>query len=157
MVVVMEKGASKEAMKRVIDEVKQLGFTPHVSEGEMRTLIGAIGPVATPEVREQLRAFRGVEAVVPITRPFKLASREFRPDDSKVTIGGVETGNGHFTVAAGPCGVESLVGPLALAIVEVHPEPEKALSDAAQQLTDDEFGALMTTLRQVVAALGKSL
>ncbi len=108
MVVVMEKTASAEAINHVIDEIKSLGFTPHVSEGESRTLIGAIGPAPTADLREHLRAFHGVENVVPITKPFKLASREFRHEDSFVNIGNVTTGNGHFTVAAGPCGVESL-------------------------------------------------
>lgn len=108
MVVVMQKAASQEAIDHVVDEIKSLGLTPHLSEGESRTLIGAIGPAPTAELRDHLQAFHGVETVVAITKPFKLASREFRHDDSTVSIGGVETGNGHFTVAAGPCGVESL-------------------------------------------------
>lgn len=108
MVVVMQKGAAPEARERVLAEVKRLGFTPHVSEGESRTLIGAIGPAPTEEAREHLRALPGVETVVRITKPFKLASREFRHDDSTVRIGAVATGGGGpFTVAAGPCGVES--------------------------------------------------
>jgi 3-deoxy-7-phosphoheptulonate synthase len=107
MVVVMQKDAAPEVVKRVIDEVTSLGFTPHVSEGEQRSLIGAIGPAPTEEVREHLAAMPGVETVVRITKPYKLASREFRHDDSYVMIGGVKTGNGRFVVAAGPCGVES--------------------------------------------------
>jgi 3-deoxy-7-phosphoheptulonate synthase len=107
MVVVMQKGAAPEARERVLTEVRALGFTPHVSEGESRTLIGAIGPAPTEEIREQLRALPGVETVVRITKPYKLASREFRHDDSAVRIRDVVTGAGRFTVAAGPCGVES--------------------------------------------------
>jgi 3-deoxy-7-phosphoheptulonate synthase len=107
MVIVMQKGASAEARERVLGEVTSLGFAPHVSEGESRVLIGAIGPAPTEDVREHLRALPGVEAVVRITKPFKLASREFRHDDSAVSIGGVVTGDGRFVVAAGPCGVES--------------------------------------------------
>jgi 3-deoxy-7-phosphoheptulonate synthase len=107
MVIVMQKGAAPEARERVISEVVSLGFTPHVSEGESRTLIGAIGPAPTEELREHLRGLPGVETVVRITKPFKLASREFRHDDSSVLIGHVATGAGHFVVAAGPCGVES--------------------------------------------------
>jgi 3-deoxy-7-phosphoheptulonate synthase len=108
MVIIMEKGAPQAAVDRVITEIKSLGFTPHISEGESRTLIGAIGPAPTADIREHLAGFRHVERVVPITKPYKLASREFRHDDSFVMIGGVKTGNGRFTVAAGPCGVESL-------------------------------------------------
>ena len=107
MVVVMQKGAAPEARERVLTEIRALGFTPHISEGESRTLIGAIGPAPTEEIREQLRALPGVETVVRITKPYKLASREFRHDDSAVRIGTVVTGAGRFTVAAGPCGVES--------------------------------------------------
>ena len=107
MVIVMQKGAAPEARERVISEVVSLGFTPHVSEGESRTLIGAIGPAPTEELREHLRGLPGVETVVRITKPFKLASREFRHDDSSVLIGNVPTGAGRFVVAAGPCGVES--------------------------------------------------
>jgi 3-deoxy-7-phosphoheptulonate synthase len=107
MVVVMQKGAAPEVRERVIVEIKALGFTPHLSEGESRTLIGAIGPAPTEEIREHLRALPGVETVVRITKPFKLASREFRHDDTRVRIGDVVTGGGNFTVAAGPCGVES--------------------------------------------------
>ncbi|MFN2322253.1 MAG: 3-deoxy-7-phosphoheptulonate synthase [Trueperaceae bacterium] len=107
MVVVMQKGAAPEQRERVLTEIKALGFTPHVSDGESRSLIGAIGPAPTEEARDHLRALPGVETVVRITKPYKLASREFRHDDSAVRIGDVTTGQGRFVVAAGPCGVES--------------------------------------------------
>ncbi len=112
MVIVMAKNAPAEAVERVISDIKALGFTPHISEGEERTLIGAIGPAPTEELREQLAGLVAVDTVVRITKPYKLASREFRHDDSFVVIGGdgsnaVKTGNGRFVVAAGPCGVES--------------------------------------------------
>ncbi len=107
MVVVMQKGASEEAVNRVLGEIRSLGFSPHVSEGEERLLIGAIGPAPTEEVREHLSALHGVDTVVRITKPYKLASREFRHDDSAVTVGDVTIGDGAFVVAAGPCGVES--------------------------------------------------
>jgi len=115
MVIVMRKDADAASVEKVLGEVKSLGFTPHVSEGESRTLIGAIGPAPTEELREHLSGLAGVETVVRITKPFKLASREFRHDDSFVMIGGVKTGNGRFVVAAGPCGVESREQTLAAA------------------------------------------
>lgn len=112
MVIVMAKNAPKETLTRVLSELGTLGFTPHVSEGESRTLVGAIGPAPTEAVREHLSALPGVDTVMRITQPYKLASREFRHDNSRVTIGtpgagAVQTGNGTFVVAAGPCGVES--------------------------------------------------
>ena len=126
MVIVMAKNAPAQAVERVIADIKALGFTPHVSEGEERTLIGAIGPAPTEELREQLAGLVAVDTVVRITKPYKLASREFRHDDSFVIIGGngsnaVKTGNGRFVVAAGPCGVESREQLLdAAAIVQKH-------------------------------------
>jgi len=107
MVIVMRKDADEASVEKVISEVKSRGFSPHISEGESRTLIGAIGPAPTEELREHFAGLAGVETVVRISKPFKLASREFRHDDSFVMIGGVKTGNGRFVVAAGPCGVES--------------------------------------------------
>ena len=126
MVIVMAKNAPAQAVERVIADIKALGFTPHVSEGEARTLICAIGPAPTEELREQLAGLVAVDTVVRITKPYKLASREFRHDDSFVIIGGngsnaVKTGNGRFVVAAGPCGVESREQLLdAAAIVQKH-------------------------------------
>ena len=112
MVVVMRKDASQEAVANVLAEITSLDFTPHISEGESRVVIGAIGPSPTDDILEHLRGVADVESVVRITKPFKLASREFRHDDSYVMIGNpetgqVKTGNGRFVVAAGPCGVES--------------------------------------------------
>jgi len=107
MVIVMQKQASPEAVENVLGELKKLNFVPHISEGESRVVIGAIGPAPTEELIEQLRALPQVETAVRITKPYKLASREFRHDDSFVMIDDVKTGNGRFVVAAGPCGVES--------------------------------------------------
>ena len=107
MVIVMQKQASPEAVENVLAELKRLNFVPHISEGESRVVIGAIGPAPTEELIEQLRALPQVETAVRITKPYKLASREFRHDDSFVMISDVKTGNGRFVVAAGPCGVES--------------------------------------------------
>src|SRR5690606_18914914 len=73
MVIVMTKNAPKENLDRVLSEIKSLGFTPHISEGESRTLIGAIGPAPTEEVREHLGALPGVDTVMRITQPYKLA------------------------------------------------------------------------------------
>ncbi|HZW27451.1 MAG TPA: hypothetical protein VFF08_03295 [Trueperaceae bacterium] len=75
MVIVMRKDADEASVAKVISEVTGLGFTPHVSEGESRTLIGAIGPAPTEELREHFAGLAGVETVVRITKPLKLASR----------------------------------------------------------------------------------
>src|SRR6202012_356922 len=78
---------------------------PHLSQGVSRTIVGVIGDEAKLQV-EPLLAIPGVEQVVPILKPFKLASREFHPDDSQFEIKGVRVGKGHLLMIAGPCAIE---------------------------------------------------
>jgi 3-deoxy-7-phosphoheptulonate synthase len=96
-------------VEAVVGRVRSLGLHPHVSPGAERTIIGVIGderPVE-PEVFEVLP---GVERVVRILKPFKLASRDFHPQDRVIEVGsaGVRVGGGSVTVMAGPCAVENL-------------------------------------------------
>ena len=106
MIIVLKPHASSEVVDRVLDRITALGFTPHLSQGVSRTIIGVIGDEAKLQV-EPLQAIPGVEQVVPILRPFKLASREFHPDGSVFDIKGVRVGGGHLAVIAGPCAIES--------------------------------------------------
>jgi 3-deoxy-7-phosphoheptulonate synthase len=78
----------------------------HLSEGEERTIIGVIGD-GRPLDREQIERMRGVESTVPVMRPFKLASRDFRPQDTLVKLNGFAAGGKQIVVCAGPCAVES--------------------------------------------------
>ncbi len=106
MIIVLKPHASSEVVDHVLDRITALGFTPHLSQGVSRTIIGVIGDEAKLQA-EPLQAIPGVEQVVPILRPFKLASREFHPDGSVFDIKGVRVGGGHLAVIAGPCAIES--------------------------------------------------
>jgi 3-deoxy-7-phosphoheptulonate synthase len=107
MMIVMREGATTEQVDAVIRQVEGVGAQAHVSRGDIHTVIGAIGDrehVANLE----LDGFDGVDHVVPITRPYKLASRQFKRDESTVIdIEGRKIGGPHFMTIAGPCTVES--------------------------------------------------
>ena len=112
MVVVLRRDATPEQLEAVVDRLHRLGFSTHISRGTERTIIGAIGD-RRPEHIPQLEAMPGVERVVPILRPFKLASREFQAEPSQVQVGGdgvppVVIGGNRIVVMAGPCAVESV-------------------------------------------------
>ncbi|MFQ5929154.1 MAG: 3-deoxy-7-phosphoheptulonate synthase [Acidobacteriota bacterium] len=107
MVIVMEAGASPEQIQRVMERIKSLGYEPHPMYGVERTVIGAIGDERGKSVLESLISREGVESVIPILKPFKLASREMRPEATIVQIGGIQVGHGGFALIAGPCSVES--------------------------------------------------
>jgi len=106
MIIIMKPDATKNQMANVIARVEQWGCRVHTSEGQERTIIGIIGD-GRPLDREQIERLDGVERTVPILRPFKLASREFHPQDSVVTVNGVAVGAQRLVVMAGPCAVES--------------------------------------------------
>jgi 3-deoxy-7-phosphoheptulonate synthase len=106
MIIVLKPHATPAIVDHVLDRITALGFTPHLSKGVARTIIGVIGDEAKLQV-EPLQAIPGVEQVVPILKPFKLASREFHPEGSVFQAKGVRIGGGHLAVIAGPCAIES--------------------------------------------------
>jgi len=114
MVIVMEKGATPEQIARVEEKLRDRGFSTHLSRGVERTIIGAIGD-RDAALMESLSTLPGVERVVPILKPFKLCSREFKDEDTVVRVGDVEIGGGQLQVIAGPCAVESREGFLEVA------------------------------------------
>ena len=106
MLVVMKRDASKEEIAGVVSRIGELGLTAVSLPGAERTAIGTFG-VSAREFEEQLESMPGVEEIVYVSRPFKLASREVRPADTVVEVGGVEIGGGRpLAVVAGPCSVE---------------------------------------------------
>jgi 3-deoxy-7-phosphoheptulonate synthase len=108
MIVVMKAGATTAEIGDVIAEVERLGYRPHPIYGVERAVIACIGDERGKAVLQSLEAAPGVEAVVPILRPFKLASREVHPRRSVIHVGdGVEVGGPRLVVIAGPCSVES--------------------------------------------------
>lgn len=104
MVIVMSPQAGPVELEQVQERLQELGFGLHVSKGVERTIIGAIGE-KTPELIHAIEALDGVEKVVPILKPFKLASKEFNAH-SEVKVGPVTFGGERLVVVAGPCAVE---------------------------------------------------
>jgi 3-deoxy-7-phosphoheptulonate synthase len=106
MIIVLKPHSTPEVIEHVLERINALGFTPHLSQGVARTIIGVIGDETKLQV-EPLQAIPGVEQVVPIMKPFKLASREFHPEPSVFEAKGVRIGGGNLAVIAGPCAIES--------------------------------------------------
>lgn len=106
MIIVMESKATQEQLKAVCDKIIKLGYRPHVIHGVERNVIGAVGHEdKTPlYVLEQLP---GVEAVIPILKPWKLVGREFKAENSIIEVEGHKIGGKKIQVIAGPCSVES--------------------------------------------------
>jgi 3-deoxy-7-phosphoheptulonate synthase len=108
MIIVMRKGAGKDELAEVKSRIKALGYKPHVIHGETRNVVGAVGDERGKSVLQALESMPGVESVVPILKPYKLASREIKPEPSAVEIvPGLSVGGERLIVMAGPCSVES--------------------------------------------------
>ena len=107
MVVVMQEGATEEAIQRVINKLMGIGFDIHRSTGARHTVLGAVGAKVDFDTRD-IELLEGVAEVLRISAPYKLASRQFRPEGSKIALGkGVIVGGSEVVVMAGPCSVES--------------------------------------------------
>lgn len=113
MIIVMKADATRQQTDHVIEKVKGLGYQVHPIFGERRTVIACVGDERGKSRLQALDSVDGVESVVPILKPFKLAGREWKDARSQVVLnsksGGEPTiiGNKHFVVMAGPCSVES--------------------------------------------------
>ena len=106
MIIVMKMGATDKEISDVVKRVEDLGFKPHLSKGVERTIIGLIGD-ERPLSPESLELLPGVEKVMRVLHPFKLASRDFKPEDTVISLNGEEIGGRKVVVMAGPCAVES--------------------------------------------------
>jgi len=109
MIIILKKGATEEQVNRVVSAIEEAGFGSHLSRGEERTIIGAIGtsPEMRPHLMEMFQGLPFVDRVVPVLKSYKLVSSEAKTGRTVVDIGGVAVGEGRFTVMAGPCAVES--------------------------------------------------
>jgi len=109
MIVVMKAHTEKENIEAIIEKIQTLGYLPHPIYGVERTVVGAVGSEKERErVMEILGNMPGVERVVPILKPYKLASYEVKQGPSSIRInGGIEIGPGKIRVIAGPCSVET--------------------------------------------------
>jgi 3-deoxy-7-phosphoheptulonate synthase len=107
MILVIKNNITEEQFNHIIEKIKELGFTPHISRGVKKTIIGLIGEQAE-RYREIFESMEGVEQISEIEKPFKLASREFKEENTVVKINPqVEIGGKKIVVIAGPCAVES--------------------------------------------------
>ncbi len=107
MIIVLRPEATQEQVDHILEKVKKLGLTPHISQGTQRTIIGVIGPEDVLRVTP-LDVFPGVETVMPVLAPYKLVSREFKKEPSLITVGkGVVIGGAQIVVMGGPCAVEN--------------------------------------------------
>ena len=106
MIIVMKQGASDEQIKEVTALVEKLGYNVHLSKGVERTIIGVIGHKDKSPV-QSFASLESVESVIPILKPFKLASIEMKHEYSVIDIDGVKIGGEKISVIAGPCSVES--------------------------------------------------
>jgi 3-deoxy-7-phosphoheptulonate synthase len=106
MIVIMRAQAGMREISAVIARIEDLGYRVHLSQGEERSIVGIIGN-GRPIDRDQLERMAGVDRVVAVLKPYKLASREFKPDDTKFPIGNHIVGNKEIVLMAGPCSVES--------------------------------------------------
>jgi 3-deoxy-7-phosphoheptulonate synthase len=105
VIIVMSRQATGAQVEAVVERVHEIGLRPEVSRGEDRAVIGVIGGNAYA-YREAFSHLPGIQEIVQITKPFKLASREFRSRDTVVDVGGVKIGGDEVVVMAGPCSVE---------------------------------------------------
>jgi len=106
MIIVLRPDATEEQINHIVEKVEKLGLKSHVSKGTERTIIGVIGPEDILRVTP-LEVFAGVDRVMPVLAPYKLVSREFKPQSSAIEVGkGVVIGGQKITVMAGPCAVE---------------------------------------------------
>ena len=106
MMIVMQEGSTPEEVERILERLESAGASGHVSTSDVVTVIAVMGErdviAGLP-----LEAYPGVDKVLPILRPYKLVSREFRRSDTVITVGGTSLGGGHVALIAGPCSVET--------------------------------------------------
>src|SRR5271157_1239279 len=106
MIVNMSEKATEQEISHIIERIREAGYQPHVTRGVERTIVAAVGNGRRHEI-EALQVAPGVDNVVPIAQPFKLVSRQVKPERSIVKVGGARIGGAGVVIIAGPCSVES--------------------------------------------------
>ena len=106
MLILMAHGATREEMDAVCQRIRELGFVPHPIPGATRTAIGITGNQGAVEP-ELFHGLGGIAECVPVSKPYKLVSREVKPDDTIIDVRGAPIGGGTLQMIAGPCSVES--------------------------------------------------
>jgi len=106
MIAILSNAAGEERIQDVVKAIEKRGLQAHVSRGTDRTVVGIIGK-AEPTLAEQLRQMKGVENVIKISKSYKLASRDFHPEDTIIEMKGVKIGGDELVIMGGPCAVEN--------------------------------------------------
>lgn len=106
MIIVLKPNVSDEKITKIENIIIENGAQPHVSKGEIQTIIGMVGDTTRIDPRV-LEAEECVEKVMKVSEPYKLANRAFHPDDTIVDVAGVKVGGDNLALIAGPCSVES--------------------------------------------------
>src|SRR4030042_893655 len=105
MIIVMRTGAGDKEITEVTQRIESAGLKSHLSQGVQHTIIGVIGQIF-PELKDTLETMPGVDEIILVSKPYKLASREFHPQDPIIDIGGITIGGKVIVVMAGPGCVE---------------------------------------------------
>ena len=106
MIVIMAIRARIRDIAKVADRIRAMGYDVHLSKGQERTIIGVIGR-GRPLDRNQLATMTGVQEVMAVSHPYKIASREYNPEDTLIPLNGIAVGGPDLAIIAGPCAVES--------------------------------------------------
>ena len=106
MLIIMRANSNEADIQHVSDRIREMGLSPHVIPGELRTAIGITGNKGALSAQD-FQGLRGVVKCIPVTKPYKLISREVKSDDTVIDVDGVPIGNSTPTIIAGPCSVES--------------------------------------------------
>jgi 3-deoxy-7-phosphoheptulonate synthase len=155
MIVVMKTGSSHDAISKVTKRIEDFGLKAHISEGVDHTVIGVLGKVF-PELRDTLELLPGVEQVILVSKPYKLSSREFHPQDTIVNINNVAIGGNEIVVMAGPCAIESEEQLLATAQAVKAAGATVLRGGAFKPRTSPyDFRGLGETGLKILAAVGK--
>jgi 3-deoxy-7-phosphoheptulonate synthase len=107
VIIVMKKNATEEQIDHVVQWIESVGYSAHPSRGVEQTIIGAVGDERGKAYLKYAEVLSGVDKVLPILKPYKLASREAKEGNTVISVGGVEIGGSQFVVMAGPCSIES--------------------------------------------------
>jgi 3-deoxy-7-phosphoheptulonate synthase len=134
MVIIMKAGASTHEIGAVVQHIEQVGMRAHLSQGEERTIIGVVGD-ERPIERSTFELLSGVDRVVPILRPYKLASRDFKKDDTVIRVN-VTNGNRTHTIRIGGAGspIALMAGPCAVETREQIMESACAVKEAGANI-----------------------
>ncbi len=106
MIIVLKPSATKEEIDHIVGMIEKVGLKTNISSGETQTIIGVIGD-KTKLADSPIASLASVDSIVQVSKPYKLASRDFHPDDTVIEVNGIKIGGGSLGIIAGPCSIEN--------------------------------------------------